>query len=209
MLKRLTILDCGFAAFGNGKFKSLNEDQPQRWWFDTHYRLRDDTGGFNQAIVRPGLGYAITDKQTVWAGYAYISTSPVLGNNVDEHRFWQQWTATPSCCDWKFLHRSRFEQRWLETGNDVGLRWRQLARGQRILTCCPEFSFVLWDEVFFNLNETDWGANSGLDQNRAFIGFGYKRHPDSKIRTEIGYLNQFVDRDTDELNHILSINFFF
>ena len=206
-----TLDDTGlwFAAFGNGKFESLNDEDPLRWWFDTHYRLRDDTSGFNQSIIRPGLGYAIDDKQTVWAGYAWIKTAPVLGNNFDEHRFWQQWTATPSMGDWKFLHRSRFEQRWLETGDDVGLRWRQLVRGQRILTSCPEYSFVIWDEVFFNLNDTDWGANSGLDQNRAFIGFGYKRCPNSKFRTEIGYLNQFVDRQSDGMNHILSVNFFF
>jgi hypothetical protein len=206
-----TLDDTGlwFAAFGNGKFESLNDEDPLRWWFDTHYRLRDDTSGFNQSIVRPGLGYAIDDNQTVWAGYAWIKTAPVLGNNFDEHRFWQQWTATPSAGDWKFLHRSRFEQRWLETGDDVGLRWRQLVRGQRILSSCPEYSFVIWDEVFFNLNDTDWGANSGLDQNRAFIGFGYKRCPNSKIRTEIGYLNQFVDRQSDGMNHILSVNFFF
>jgi hypothetical protein len=206
-----TLDDTGlwFAAFSNGKFESLSDEDSLRWWFDAHYRLRDDTSGFNQSIIRPGLGYAIDDKQTVWAGYAWIKTAPVLGNNFDEHRFWQQWTATPSKGDWKFLHRSRFEQRWLETGDDVGLRWRQLVRGQKILTNCPEYSFVMWDEVFFNLNDTDWGANSGLDQNRAFIGFGYKRCPHSKFRTEIGYLNQFVDRQSDGMNHILSVNFFF
>jgi hypothetical protein len=208
-----TLDDTGlwFAALGNGEFDSLDKESRIRWWFDAHYRLRDDTNGFNQSIVRPGLGYAIDDQQTVWAGYGWIKTSPILGNDFDEHRFWQQWTATPSAGDWKFLHRSRFEQRWIETGDDVGLRWRQLVRGQRKLSSCPELSFILWDEVFFNFNDTDWGARNGLDQNRAFIGYGYKRCPNSKVRTEIGYLNQFVNRQggVDGMNHILSVNFFF
>ena len=206
-----TLDDTGlwFAALGNGKFESREGDDPLRWWFDAHYRLRDDTSGFNQSIIRPGLGYALDDQQTIWAGYGWIKTAPVFGNNFDEHRMWQQWTKSGSIGDWKSLHRSRFEQRWLETGDDVGLRWRQLLRGQRILRSCPEYSFVIWDEIFFNLNDTDWGANSGLDQNRAFIGFGFKRHPSSRVRTEIGYLNQFVDRQTDGMNHILSVNFFF
>lgn len=208
-----TLDDTGlwFAAFGNGEFASLPDDSRLRWWFDAHYRLRDDTDGFNQSIVRPGAGYAIDDEQVVWAGYAWIRTSPVMGEDFDEHRFWQQWTATPSIGDWRFLHRSRFEQRWVETGEDVGLRWRQLARAQKILTDCPQWSLVLWDEVFFHLNDTDWGAEAGLDQNRAFVGLGYKRCANDRGRIEIGYLNQFINRQggTDGMNHILSINYFF
>lgn len=199
------------AALGNGKFESLGKDARLRWWFDAHYRLRDDSGGFNQSIIRPGLGYAFAEEQTLWAGYGWIRTSPLAGDDFDEHRFWQQWTATPSLGDWLFQHRSRFEQRWVETGDDVGLRWRQFARGQKVLSDCPQWSFVVWDEIFFHLNDTDWGAKTGLDQNRAFIGFGFKRCPHARVRTEIGYLNQFGNRQggTDQMNHILAINFFF
>ncbi|TWU16418.1 DUF2490 domain-containing protein [Allorhodopirellula heiligendammensis] len=209
-----TLDDTGlwFAAFGNGEMKTLaGNDSRLRWWFDTHYRLRDDTSGFNQSIVRPGLGLTITDDQALWAGYAWIRTSPIQGNDFDEHRFWQQWTAAPSAGDFRFLHRSRFEQRWLETGEDVGLRWRQLHRVQRILSDSPQWSLIVWDEIFFNLNDTDWGARAGLDQNRAFFGVGYQRCSQAPVRTEIGYLNQFVNNQggTDGMNHILSINFYF
>ncbi len=208
-----TVDDTGLwlAALGNGKFNSLHDGSPLRWWFDGHYRMRDDSNGFNQSIVRPGLGYALSKEHTLWAGYGWIRTSPVVGADFDEHRFWQQWTMTRSIGDWRFQHRSRFEQRWVETGDDVGLRWRQFARGQRILSRCPQWSFVVWDEVFIHLNDTDWGANTGFDQNRAFIGFGYKRTPNAPVRTEVGYLNQYSARrgGTDEMNHILGINFFF
>ncbi len=208
-----TLDDTGLwlAAFGNGKFKSLEDDSKVRWWFDTHYRLRDDTDGFNQSIVRPGVGYAFADEQALWVGYGWIRTSPILGGEFDEHRIWQQWTATPSYGDWRFLHRSRFEQRLVDTGDDTGLRWRQLARAQKILTNCPQWSLVAWDEIFFNLNDTDWGARAGLDQNRAFLGVGFKRRPEASGRIEIGYLNQYVNRQgsVDGMNHILSINYFF
>ena len=209
-----TLDDTGlwFAAFGNGEVnKGSDASTPLLWWFDTHYRLRDDTDGFNQSIIRPGLGLKLAEDQALWAGYAWIVTSPILGDNVDEHRFWQQWTATPAVGDFRFLHRSRFEQRWVETGDDVGMRWRQMHRAQRILTNCPQWSLIGWNEVFFNFNDTDWGAQTGLDQNRAFIGVGFKRCAHSPVRTEVGYLNQFVNdqRGTDRMNHILSINFFF
>lgn len=208
-----TLDDTGlwFAAIGNGEFESRADDSPLRWWFDAHYRLRDDSNGFNQSIIRPGLGYALSEQQTLWAGYAWVRTSPVTGTDFNEHRFWQQWTASRSVGECSFLHRSRFEQRWIETGDDVGLRWRQMVRGQRVLSHCPQWSAVAWDEAFFHLNDTDWGAESGFDQNRAFLGFGYKKCPHAAVRTEIGYLNQFINRQggLDGMNHILSINFFF
>jgi len=212
--KAQTLDDTGlwFALLGNGELpKTTANDTPLLWWFDAHYRLRDDAGGFNQAIVRPGLGLKLTDTQAIWAGYAWIPNSPVTGADFDEQRFWQQWTATPTYDDLKILHRSRFEQRWVETGDDVGLRWRQMLRGQLLITDCPQWSLIAWDEVFLNFNDTDWGAKAGLDQNRAFLGVGYKRCPHASVRTEVGYLNQFINNQggVDGMNHILSINFFF
>ena len=212
--KAQTLDDTGlwFAAIGNGSFESLPDDSPLLWWFDAHYRLRDDSDGFNQSIIRPGLGITVAEDQALWAGYAWVRTSPTTGApDFDEHRFWQQWTATPSRGDYRFLHRSRFEQRWFDTGDDVALRWRQLHRVQRVLSDCPQWSLIAWDEVFFDLNDTDAGTQAGLDQNRAFFGVGYKRCKNAPVRTEVGYLNQFINSQggLDRMNHILSINFFF
>lgn len=200
------------AAFGNGAFRSQREGSSLRWWFDGQTRFLDDANGFNQLILRPGVGYALGDKHTLWYGYAYVRTEPVgLGEGFDEHRMWQQWTYTPSVDRWSFLHRSRFEQRWVETGSDVGLRWRQMFRTQYNLTDTPKWSLIAWDEAFFHLNDTDWGTRAGFDQNRAFFGVGFKPSPESKIRFELGYLNQFIYRPGGEngMNHILSFNVFF
>ena len=208
-----TIDDTGLwmATFGNGKFKSLEESSPFRWWFDNHLRFADDNGGFNQSIIRPGLGYALSDGHALWTGYAWIRTSPIVGEDFDEHRNWQQWTLNQSFSNLSVLHRSRFEQRWVETGEDIGLRWRQMLRGQLTLTNVPQWSLIAWDEAFFHLNDTDWGTETGFDQNRAFLGVGYKRCAHAKVRTEIGYLNQFVNRQgaSDRMTHILSINWFY
>jgi hypothetical protein len=209
-----TVDDLGlwFAAFGNGEIESkTDEPSPYRWWFDAHLRYRDDTDGFNQSILRPGLGVEVAENQTLWAGYAWIATQPELGEQFDEHRLWQQWIATPTAGEWHFVHRSRLEERWFEEGGDVALRWRQLARAQRAISACPEWSLIGWDEVFFHLNDAERGIETGFDQNRAFLGFGYRRCPHAPIRTEIGYLNQFVNArgGDDDMNHILSVNFFF
>lgn len=197
------------AAFGNGKFPERPDDSPVRWWLDAQLRLRDDTDGFNQSLIRPGLGYAVDDRNALWAGYAWVRTARLPGDEFDEHRTWQQWTYAPTAGDWSFLHRGRFEQRLVETGSDVGLRWRQFARAERRLDA--RWSLVGWDEAFVHLNDTDWGARAGFDQNRAFVGFGFRRGPDARARIEIGYLNQFIYRrgGLSEMNHIISLNLFF
>ena len=106
--------------------------------------------------------------------------------------------------------RSRLEQRFLETGDDMGWRFRQLIRLQKECWSCPPVMLVAWDEAFIHLNTTDWGAETGFDQNRLFVGFGLKRDPESHWRIEIGYLNQYIDRSgaPDLSNHILSFNLY-
>ena len=199
------------AVFSQGDFHK--DDcccQPVKWWFDGHLRFLDDADGFNQSIVRPGIGVVLHDDFTLWAGYGWIRTSPLAGGDFDEHRLWQQatWSHDVNCVKYSF--RSRLEQRFVENGDDVGLRFRQLFRAHHQLPQSPRLSLVAWDELFVNLNDTDWGAASGFDQNRVFVGIGWKNCPDSPLRTEIGYLNQTINNPgaPDRSHHILSINFY-
>ncbi len=198
-----------FATFSRGEIG--NDDSALRWWFDGHLRFVDDADGFTQSIVRPGVGYAIDDNVTAWAGYGWIRNVPETVSAFDEHRLWQQLTWSHTC-DWMTTgYRSRLEQRLLEPGDDTGLRFRQLVSWRQPIDCESRYTFVLWDELFLHLNDTDWGARSGFDQNRAFVGFGVKRDADSPCRVEIGYLNQRINRrGPDNLtNHLLSVNMFY
>ena len=133
-----------------------------------------------------------------------------MGDDFDEHRAWQQLTCSKQLCSVKLAARSRLEQRSVETGDDVGWRFRQFFRAQRTLCSDSRVMFVTWDEMFFHLNDTDWGAADGFDQNRLFVGLGLQRHEDSQFRVEVGYFHQFVNRSTaDDLsNHILAVNIF-
>ena len=198
-----------FALFAQGDLFSEEEPPSWRWWFDGQARFFDDFDGFGQSLVRPGIGYKLNDSTTVWAGYAWVHTSPA-GEDFDESRVWQQLTWThkfePTTFDW----RSRLEQRFLETGDDTGWRFRQLIALRRPLDCAPTFTLVAWDEFFFHLNDTDWGARGGFDQNRLFLGAGWKPSKEATWRVEAGYLHQYIDRATqpDVSNHLLSLNLF-
>ena len=206
------------ALFAQGKFQEDGghcdcrnaKSHEIKWWFDGHARFLDDADFFSQSIVRPGIGYALTDRATIWAGYGWIRTSPIVGADFDENRIWQQLTWSRKHDPLLFAFRSRLEQRFVETGDDAGWRFRQLIRAQHNLPACPHLTLVSWDELFIHLNDTDWGARSGFNQNRLFAGIGLKCDPQSRWRTEIGYLNQtiHVPGGNDRSHHILSINFY-
>jgi hypothetical protein len=207
-----TIDDGGLwlAVFAQGDVHQDGAARELKWWFDGHSRFLDDADGFNQSIFRPGLGISLTDRTTLWAGYGWIHTSPLAGPDFEEHRIWQQTTWSGECEPLSFALRSRLEERFLETGDDVGFRFRQLVRAQHNLLAAERITLVAWDELFLNLNDTDWGAQTGFDQNRLFLGFGWRFYPDASWRTEIGYLNQYIDNPAapNRSNHILSINFY-
>lgn len=71
----------------------------------------------------------------------------------------------------------------------------------------PDFSVVASDEFFANINKTNYGADDGFDQNRAFGGIGYNFN--KNIKTELGYMNQYIRKlGPDQMDHILSVNLY-
>jgi len=175
-------------------------------WFDTHAR-RGNKG--TTLIVRPGVGVEYADWGSVWAGYAWV---PVFNDEeldpAHEHRVWQQAIfqhRTESRL--AFQSRTRFEQRFSEAGDDVGLRVRQLVRASWQPVEDNPLGIALWDEVFLGMNETDWGAPQGFDQNRLFLGPFLQVAP--SVRIELGYLFTYVDRDAGNTSiHALAVNLF-
>jgi hypothetical protein len=199
-------------AFSQGQFNPKGlEDARTRWWFDGNARFLGDEFELFQGVVRPGLGYQLTENQTAWLGYAWIGESlPDL--SFHENRIWEQWSLTRDRGDVTMQFRSRLEQRFVSLGDDVGWRYRQMVRVQKPIERNPNLLWVAWDEVFFHLNNTDWGARTGYNQNRLFVGIGRTPPSRSGRRTEIGYLYQQIqvaEDGADLSNHILSINFFF
>jgi len=59
-------------------------------WFDGHARFSDDAGRLGTSIIRPALGWRVSDRLKLWGGYARVTSHP--GENIDEDRIWQQAT---------------------------------------------------------------------------------------------------------------------
>ena len=197
-------------ALGQGPIGSADQAPAKlRWWLDVQARFSNEADGLGQTLVRPGIGYAINDHTSLWLGYAWIRTSPSSGPDFDEHRIWQQLIWSKPLNKVSFLSRTRLEQRFRDDGSGTGWRLRQFMKAAYPLPGNPNVSLVGYDELFFGLNDTDWGARSGFDRNRLFLGVGW-RLGKSGHNVEIGYLNQYTDAASgnDLMEHILSLNLF-
>lgn len=183
---------------------------PSRWryWLEGQMRFNDDAERNFQNILRPAVGLDLTPRVSAWLGTAWIGTETATGHR-HEHRPWQQliWIPEREPVGFSTQVRPRLEQRRLEGSGDTGWRFRQFLRGIRRLEGTA-WSLVWQEEVFLNLNRTDYGARGGLDQNRLFLGVAY--HATPVARFEIGYLNQFVNGRgrADAMNHILGLTLF-
>lgn len=173
------------------------------WYAEIQPRWKEKGREFDQLIIRPALLYKTSKQSSVGFGYAYVNTHRNNGNQ-EENRLWQQFTYNFEPIDTVTLQsRTRLEQRHMENASDTAYRLRQMVRVTRPFASNPAFSLVAWDEVMFNFNDTDWGARSGFDQNRLFLGASWQMQPEAKI--EMGYLNQYVNStNIDRENHVLS-----
>ncbi len=193
--------------FASGRFGTKESALGDfRWWLEAQDRQRDEGEHFDLGIIRPGLGYALTDRITLWAGYAWVPTDAVRREPFDEHRVWQQLTLNFPTEGFTLQWRNRLEQRFIEDASETGWRLRELLKVTVPVTEDKRLFVSLWDELFFDLNDTAWGQRAGFRQNRAFAGLGWFADEARAISFEAGYVNQWIDRrDEDRLNHALAI----
>ena len=187
------------------RFPSNDSNTPSRWhyWVDAQARYPDAGSGINQLLIRPGIGYSISPTMTVWAGYARFRTHGASGNTVTEDRYWQQLSwRLGNVGDAAWSTRFRLEQRDLSTGSDTGVVLRAQLKYVRKLSAGGDTDFIASVEPFVDLKDTDWGADSGLSQNRLYFGLGWKLT--NKTGLEVGYQNQyrFVDTGPDRMDHL-------
>lgn len=180
-----------------------------RWYAELQPRLREEGSHLDQVLLRPAIYYNLTKQSSVWAGYAHVITHPAGKSAFDEHRLWQQYLYQFSPVgDLAIQSRTRVEQRFIENSDDTGYKLRQMFRVMMPSGIDSRLSWVLYDEYFINLNQTDYGAQKGFDQNRAFVGANWTITPQAKF--EFGYLNQHVKtKHADLVNHVLSSTFNF
>ena len=197
----------------SGKF---GQDSPWLYYGDLSLRTTETARPFGDAgqqfqvssvVTHDAIGYRFDARQSVHLGYAFAYAVPPLAREpMNENRAWEQYIfATPTALG-NFQWRSRLEQRTVNISGDTAVRFRQLVRLAYPLAAA--WSLVGANELFLNLNSVDWGPAGGFDQNRVFVGVGYTF--DATWRAEIGYMNQYINRDQvhDRDFDLLSLNFY-
>jgi hypothetical protein len=181
-----------------------------RWWVEGQARVFDQLDHINQALARAAVGYTLLDdgkyNVALWAGYTW-NPSRIIGRlPTDEHDIFPALTYSANTEYGIFSGRTMTDFRFREDGSRVGYRMRQQLRYQRPFDFEPRLSFIAWDEAFWNVNNTDWGQKTGIDQNRLFTGLGWNFT--KNIRVETGYFNWFlnVGKGTDTVRHMLAVN---
>ena len=117
----------------------------------------DDGGHIDQLLLRPAIGYQLTENVSIWQGYAWVGNfnqrhTPPQSPFFEENRIYQQVNYTSKFESFRVLTRFRLEERWIEHADGTALRFRFMLRGAYPLPIAPEWAAVAYDEVFVGLN---------------------------------------------------------
>lgn len=189
-----------------------------RGFLEIQPRVGNDNSHLTTMIIRPAVGWAITPKATVWVGYLMQADSVNLTSDkyLIENRAWQGFTWKDTANDKQFIWevRNRLEERFLPLNSDPSIRWRTRVRVEQLIPNFSSWSVIASEEIFVNLNDNAHNVHlqSGAQQNRAYLGFGYRFAPEFQIET--GYLYQHVWKKSptgDQNNNVwmTSLNFNF
>ncbi len=180
----------------------------------------DEAGHIDQLLLRPAFGYQLTDKLSIWQGYAWVGQfnqkhTPPQSPFFEENLIYQQVNYKHKFSNMKLLSRTRLEERWIEHADGTAVRFRQMLRLDYPLSIAPDWALVSYDEIFINLNTvgavTGKGPASGFDQNRFFLGVN--KTFNQYINVDLGYQNQLLNSRqisglANQMNHIILIQLF-
>jgi hypothetical protein len=176
------------------------------YFLEVQSRFGEGVSQLSQMLIRPAIGIRLSDRVTVYQGYANVRTPLANGVETRENRSFQQvnWSlGRPGGI--AVSSRTRLEQRWLSNGGDLGWRLRQMVRGAAPIGAEGKVALLAWGEVFVALNDADWGARGGFDRSRGFAGLELPFSGKSTV--EVGYLNQFVKlpNGRNQMDHTAAI----
>ena len=80
-------------------------------WVEVNPRFGDDFSEIDQLLLRPALGYQISQKFSLWQGYAWVTN--YRPDFSDEHRLYQELDYRDSFSHFRVFSRTRLEERFI------------------------------------------------------------------------------------------------
>ncbi len=198
-------------------FLSHSQKLAKKWSYMTDVQLRSspEFKFFQNILLRPGLLYHITDKQSVGIGYTYFATwdhneSPRTFE--PENRIFEQYTLELEFGRLKLNNRFRLEQRFIQKTDEnvFAQRFRHQVQAKFRLNADTAFKkgwyLNLQNEIFLNIQNKEKLNNNFFDQNRPYAGIGYRFT--KKIETELGYYHRYqLEKDSRKREPIVQLMF--
>ena len=177
-------------------------------YMEVNPRFGDDVSELDQLLLRPAVGYKLTDHLSLWQGYAWIGN--YQPSFREENRLFQQLLYRRKFPFVKVFSRSRLEERFIDNTDGTSVRARTMLRGDFPLPNAPEWAFVVYDEIFMNVNSVGNGPDSGFDQNRFFLGMNreFTKYFNMDLGYQIQALNGRQSGLVNQINNIILLQFF-
>jgi len=126
---------------------TVNLDTQKRWfaYVEAQPRVGDNVSRLERLLIRPALGYNLTDKIALFLGYAWTPTfvnTSYDGDFRNENRIWQQLLYKHDLWGLQWQHRLRQEQRIIEDAGQTSNRTRYLVRGSYALNSDGAFGLT-------------------------------------------------------------------
>ena len=184
---------------GEGSLKVVDPSlEKGRIWLEGQYR-RDNDWNRWQGVLRVALGYSLSERATIWAGYTWVPTENTGKPYKSQQEVWPAFRYNLPTRLGTVTFRTMIETNFMPgNGDDVRIQPRQMIRLIHPLEYDPRLSLITWDEVLLRLNTTPASGQAGFNQNRAFAGLGWTFN--KSFRAEAGYLNQYLDDATHTNN---------
>ncbi|MBU3076753.1 DUF2490 domain-containing protein [Sphingomonas quercus] len=182
----------------------------RRWRFSNEaiVRFSENRHGLYEAEMNSLLGYRVSGKVTLWAGYTHDPNYDAGHFSVMEHRGRQQVTFdnVVKIGRGQLSARLRMEERWREGASGTALRVRPFVRYALPFRAGGATALVLTHESFIDLNRTSFQRVEGEERMRNLIAVAAPLA--RNVNLEIGYLHQHGFRPgTDDSNdHAASIS---
>jgi hypothetical protein len=170
-------------------------------------RFSDNRHGLYEIENNLLLGYQLSKKVSLWAGYTHDPQYAGGDFTIMEHRAREQavFSKIAQFAGGSLDARLRFEERWRDGLDGTGVRFRPYVKFTLPFKKGGKTALVISHESFINLNTTTFQKQSGYERMRNLIAIST---PLTKnVSAEIGYLNQYgaVRGGEDTMDHTTSI----
>ncbi|MDD2768800.1 MAG: DUF2490 domain-containing protein [Methylococcus sp.] len=178
-----------------GSLGSVSPDwRKLKWYVRDQIRLRDDNPPnawrMYEDLLWVGLGYQVEPHFLLGVGYAHTWLHPLGQSAYQENRPYLEAVFTHEALGGKLVSRTRLEERVLQQGGEVGIRFREaLTWSHPAYFIAEGVDVYVGEELMVCPNYSVFGP-AGFCQNRLLTGLTYRLS--RSLGVDLGYLGQYM-----------------